>query len=60
MRGIGFSGKKFKTNYNRVLRRKDKMNLRNAGDDFSCLEGDDFFCLEGNEIRKHYDLWNID
>lgn len=27
MRGIGFSGKKFKSNYNRVLRRKDKMNL---------------------------------
>ena len=52
MRGIGFSGKKFKSNYNHVLRRKDKMNLRNAGDDFSCLEG--------NEIKKHYDLWNID
>ena len=31
MRGIGFSGKKFKSNYNRVLRRKDRQNLRNAG-----------------------------
>lgn len=52
MRGFDFSGKKFKSNYNRVLRRKDRQNLRNADDDFSCLDG--------KEIRKHHDLWNID
>lgn len=46
------SRKKFKTNYNRVLRRKDRQNLRNAGDDFTYLTG--------KEIRKHYDIWNTE
>ena len=52
MTGICFTNKKFKSHYNRVLRRKDRQNLRNAGEDFHCL------C--GNEIKKHYDTWNLD
>lgn len=52
MRNRSVSRKKLKTNYNRVLRRKDRQNLRNASDDFTCLTG--------KEIRKHYDTWNIE
>ena len=52
MRNRSVFRKKFKTNYNRVLRRKDRQNLRNAGDDFTCLTR--------KEIRKHCDTRNIE
>lgn len=49
---MSITNKKFKTSYNRVLRRKDKQNLLHADEDFSCLEG--------NEIKKYFDTWNLD
>ena len=48
---MSITNKKFKINYHKVLRRKDKQNLSKVKEDF--------FFLEGSEIKKHFDIWNL-